>query len=87
MQRPNLYQNGTHDTRRGPLPVKGGRTRSVSALTRQDWGRGVGFAPRTGQRTKSGRVRSDAFSTRYKVSSDRLNAGLWIFRPSRSQAG
>jgi hypothetical protein len=34
------------------------------------------IAIRTLQRTKSGRVRSDAFSTRYKISSDRPNAGL-----------
>src|SRR5450631_520029 len=36
---------------------------------------------------KSVRVRSDGFSTRYKISSNRPNAGLWMVLQGRSEAG
>jgi hypothetical protein len=39
------------------------------------------------QRTKSERVGADGFSTRYKISSNRPNAGLWMVLQGRSEAG
>jgi hypothetical protein len=39
------------------------------------------------QRTESARVRSDVFSTRYKVSSNRSNDRTWMCRLGRREAG
>ena len=39
------------------------------------------------QRTRSGRVRADVFSTRYKISSNRPNGGTGMYRLGRSEAG
>jgi hypothetical protein len=43
--------------------------------------------PENRRQIKSVRVRSDAFSTRYKISSNRSNAGLCMVLQGRSEAG
>jgi hypothetical protein len=61
---------------------------SPALLSRGKGGcRSWGNCHRMWQRMKSVRVRSDVFSTRYRISSTRSNAGLWKVRQGRSEAG
>ena len=65
---------GPQDSTRHPPNLYSRRSRIWRVLLRQGCRNG----------RQSVRVRSDVFSTRYKISSNRSNAGLWIVRQGRS---